>query len=73
MIAKFAEVLRNSIPAGNFIGRSGGDEFITGRSQGLYFASATPDFKCWRRLCRRYNGSHHAYARFTQATGCFAY
>ena len=29
MIAKFAEVLRNSIPAGNFIGRSGGDEFIS--------------------------------------------
>lgn len=29
MIAKFAEVLRSSIPAGNFIGRSGGDEFIS--------------------------------------------
>ncbi len=29
MIAEFAAVLRKCIPAGNFIGRSGGDEFIS--------------------------------------------
>ena len=28
MIASFAKVLLDCIPAGNFIGRSGGDEFI---------------------------------------------